>query len=244
MKLTTLRFRYLKYNLKRKIKAMIGTKVGKWFVIEEVKVEQKRKTVFRHYNCRCECGIIKIVRADGLRNGRSSQCRDCRNKSKYIDTQSMIGNKYGEWLVLESLVNKLGQRTLRCICKCGVERILTASILKLGKNHQCHLCNVTKHGYEGTPTYNTWRSMLMRCNNPKNHNYKLYGERGIKVCDRWLKFENFLKDMGEKPLGFQIDRTNNDGNYELENCKWVTPKQNSNNRRKRPVLWKKRNPQS
>jgi hypothetical protein len=216
---------------------MIGTQVGKWYVIEEIKVEQKRSAVFRHYNCRCACGIIKIVRADGLRNGKSSQCEECRKKERYINTESMVGNKYGEWTVLEALTNKTGQRTLRCKCKCGRERILTASILKLGKNNQCHLCNVTKHGYEGTPTYNTWRCMLARCNSSKNHNFNLYGGRGIKVCERWFKFENFLEDMGEKPLGLQLDRTDNNGNYEPGNCKWVTPKENSNNRRKRPVVW-------
>lgn len=216
---------------------MIGRKIGKWLVLEEVKLEQKRSAVFKHYNCKCECGIIKIVRADGLRNGKSSQCRECRNKERYIDTSTMIGKKYGHWTVLEAQKNKTGQRTLKCRCKCGTERILTASILKLGKNNQCHLCNVTKHGYEGTKTYNTWRCMLMRCTKKTNQNYKNYGGRGIKVCERWLKFENFLADMSEKPEGLQLDRTNNNGNYEPGNCEWVTPKQNSNNRRKRPIVW-------
>ncbi len=215
---------------------MIGTKVGKWLIIEQVKVPQKG-SVFRYYSCQCECGVLKNVRADGLRNGRSTQCEECRKRERYIDTSSMINQKYGEWLVLFEADRDKSSRKLVCRCKCGTERIIPASTLKLGKNKQCHLCNVTKHGYEGTKTYNTWRCMLMRCNKVTNHNYKLYGARGIKVCDRWLKFEKFLEDMGEKPEGLQLDRTDNNGDYEPGNCKWVTPRENSNNRRKRPVVW-------
>jgi hypothetical protein len=210
---------------------MIGKKIGKWSVLEEVKVEQKRSAVFRHYKCACDCGVIKIVRADGLRNGRSSQCSDCRKKEMFIDTDSMIGKKFDEWLVIEALTDKRRIRKVRCICKCGTERVISASVLKLKKNKQCHLCNVTKHGFEGSKTYNTWRCMTARCKSEKNDNYKSYGGRGIKVCDRWSKFEHFLEDMGERPEGLQLDRIDNNGNYEPGNCRWTTPKENSNNRR-------------
>jgi hypothetical protein len=73
--------------------------------------------------------------------------------------------------------------------------------------------------------------MKSRCLNPNRPNYYLYGGRGIKVCERWFDFTNFLEDMGEKPKGYQLDRINTDGNYEPNNCRWVTPKENSNNRR-------------
>lgn len=211
---------------------MIGTKVGKWLVIEEVKVEQNRTAVFKHYNCQCECGIIKIVRADGLRNGRSTQCSDCRKKERYIDTSLMVGEKFGKWLVLKELPGDKTQRKVLCKCECGKEIKKSASILKLGKSLQCHLCNVTKHGQEGGLTYNTWRCMMARCTNPRNHNYKNYMERGIKVCQEWHTFGNFFRDMGEKPKGLQLDRIDNNGNYEPNNCRWVTAKENSNNRRR------------
>ena len=79
-------------------------------------------------------------------------------------------------------------------------------------------------------TYNCWSNLKQRCNNPNNKDYKKYGGRGIKVCDRWLNsFENFLEDMGEAPEGMSIDRTNNDGNYEPNNCRWTTSETQSRN---------------
>jgi hypothetical protein len=74
--------------------------------------------------------------------------------------------------------------------------------------------------------------MITRCTNPKRPNFYLYGGRGIKVCESWLNsFENFLADMGLRPEAYQLDRINTDGHYEPNNCRWATPKENSNNRR-------------
>jgi hypothetical protein len=88
-------------------------------------------------------------------------------------------------------------------------------------------------GRQGTSTYYIWGAMIQRCTNPRNRDYPSYGARGITVCDRWHKFENFLADMGERPDGLSLDRIDNDGNYEPGNCHWATPVQQANNRRPR-----------
>lgn len=82
------------------------------------------------------------------------------------------------------------------------------------------------------PTYISWRSMRRRCNQPTHHRWGNYGGRGIKICERWSSFKNFLADMGERPDGTTLDRfPNNDGNYEPGNVRWATAIDQSNNRR-------------
>lgn len=80
-------------------------------------------------------------------------------------------------------------------------------------------------------TYNSWKGMKERCNNPKHRMFSYYGGRGIKVCRRWLRFKEFLMDMGIKPQGLQIDRIDPEKGYEPANCRWVTSSQNNANRR-------------
>jgi hypothetical protein len=86
------------------------------------------------------------------------------------------------------------------------------------------------HGKSRTPVYRVWQSMRNRCENPKDKRYHDYGGRGIRVCERWQKFENFYADMGES-MGLQLDRKDNDGNYCPENCRWATRQQQQRNRR-------------
>jgi hypothetical protein len=82
--------------------------------------------------------------------------------------------------------------------------------------------------------HTSWRCMKQRCLNPKNKNYRYYGARGIKVCDRWLhSFRNFLDDMSYKPgPEYTLDRKNTNGNYEPKNCRWATRKVQINNTRR------------
>jgi hypothetical protein len=88
-----------------------------------------------------------------------------------------------------------------------------------------------------TPTYQSWRHIFQRCYNPKHNAYNRYGGRGIKVCDRWLEsYENFLLDMGERPIGMYLDRIDNNGDYTPENCRWATPKEQARNKRNNHLL--------
>ena len=95
---------------------------------------------------------------------------------------------------------------------------------------------MTKHGHGRTgikrpSIYGCWINMKQRCFNENHPWFKLWGGRGITVCQRWLKFENFLADMGPKPEGLSIERINNDGNYEPGNCRWSTREDQDKNRR-------------
>ena len=83
-----------------------------------------------------------------------------------------------------------------------------------------------------TRTYKSWVKMLERCKNKKSNKYHIYGDRGISVCERWNKFENFYKDMGKRPDNMSIDRIDPDSGYCKENCRWATPKQQARNTRK------------
>jgi len=91
----------------------------------------------------------------------------------------------------------------------------------------------TKHGLRRTPEYAIWCTMKARCHNPNAKHYEYYGARGISVCERWRNsFANFIEDMGRRPFdGLSIERYNNDGNYEPNNCVWATKTEQSRNRR-------------
>jgi hypothetical protein len=90
-----------------------------------------------------------------------------------------------------------------------------------------------RHGYSypKTPTYTVWVNIRQRCLNPRSQAFHNYGGRGITICDRWLVFENFLTDMGEKPNDMEIERRDNDADYSPDNCIWATRKANGRNRR-------------
>jgi hypothetical protein len=85
-------------------------------------------------------------------------------------------------------------------------------------------------GGSDSRTYRIWAGMKQRCLNPKTTHYGYYGGRGIKVCERWMDYRNFLADMGEAPEGLSLDRINPDGNYEPGNCRWATDKVQANNK--------------
>ncbi|QHZ59820.1 HNH endonuclease [Alteromonas phage vB_AmeM_PT11-V22] len=131
-----------------------------------------------------------------------------------------------------------GVRKLDIICSCGnIQERLISNMRNRGTkgcNH-CTVNHINKskvtHGLSYHPLYKTYRGMIARCYHGNHPSYHRYGGRGIKVCDRWLEsFENFLKDVGEKPDNtYSLDRKDNEGDYEPTNCRWATQKQQCNN---------------
>lgn len=153
-----------------------------------------------------------------------------------------LGERYGRLLVTERAPNKSATDTnarWKCVCDCGRETVQYGQDLKRGKVISCGCWNDEKrykHGMAGTSVYHIWQQLHQRCENPKAPSYENYGGRGIKVCERWKSFDNFVADMGIRPDGYSIDRIDNDGNYKPSNCRWATTKQQLNNRRNNRVL--------
>jgi len=87
------------------------------------------------------------------------------------------------------------------------------------------------HGMSKTPIHNLWWGMVQRCTDKSRPAYRGYGGRGITVCERWMTFENFYEDMGDKPAGKSLDRIDNDLGYSKDNCRWATQKEQTNNMR-------------
>ena len=162
--------------------------------------------------------------------------------------KDLSGKRFGLLKVVRKTQKRAsgGSVVWSCVCDCGNVTDVSSGKLNSGHTISCGcykravssiVCSnlFRKHGHGRTGnisrTYSVWIHMLNRCNNPINSSYSNYGGRGIVVCERWRIYENFLKDMGEKPNGNTLDRIDNNGNYELGNCRWVTMKVQQNNKR-------------
>lgn len=163
---------------------------------------------------------------------------------------SMEGQRFRHLQVLhrtDDLIYPSGRPKVQwlCRCDCGREVPVQGAELRKGVRGSCgcrarqiagEACSTHGHtrNKEVSPEYRSWYSAMQRCNNPNNPQYNGYGGRGIKFCERWSKFTNFLADMGLKPSPkHSIDRyPNKDGNYEPGNVRWATASEQQRNKRK------------
>lgn len=145
----------------------------------------------------------------------------------------LTGNVFGEWTVLHRAVdNYKGHARWVCRCSCGEERTVLGGNLRRGKTVSCGHAARTQGGLwkDHVSEYDSWKQMHRRCYNSEAPYYSRYGGRGIMVSPRWHDFKLFLEDMGKRPFkGAELDRINNDGNYEPGNVRWATKQQNADN---------------
>ena len=165
----------------------------------------------------------------------------------FMRYEDLTGQKFGAWTVIKRMPSsKSGATKWLCKCDCGSEKEVFASNLKRGltvscgcKKNEMQSEKAKTHGMTNTRIYRLYRNIKNRCYNTKKDNYKWYGGQGIKMCDEWRdSFECFYKWAKENGYtdNLTLDRIDSKGNYEPSNCRWITIREQQNNRRDNVII--------
>lgn len=149
---------------------------------------------------------------------------------------NLVGTRFGKLTVIKKGGVTKPKKARLWVCRCDCDEIceVPSSVLRGGRKISCgcaHYESVATHGMSQTPTYNSWCLMVQRTTNKNHPRYSDYGGRGIHVCKRWLKFENFLADMGVMPAKHSIERVDVNKGYFKANCIWLPKVDQVRNRR-------------
>ena len=234
----------------------MGQRFGKLIVVEKAEdyISPKGKHESK-WLCKCDCGNEKIIRQSDLRSGRTKSCGRCKSYLKEQNTEKILYNRFkditgqtfGRLTALYRVgKNKQNNAVWHCKCQCGNETDVSLPALQNGKSLSCGCLKKekliernTKHGLTKTRIYKEWKAIKDRCYRPTHEYYEYYGGKGIQVCEEWKNnFDNFYGWAINN--GYQddltIDRKDNTKNYCPENCRWVTSKEQANNRTNNVVV--------
>jgi hypothetical protein len=218
-----------------------GQRFGRLTAIRYIKAEKK-------WECLCDCGTTKIVKTMLLRSGKTRSCGCLRREVVFekiarAKLKDRTGERYGRLIAVSYDGYRNSQAFWKCKCDCGNIVVVNTDSLRRGTTNSCGCLRkeitstrMLVHGHAKrqkgkSSEYMTWQAMKKRCLNSNDKSYTDYGGRGIKVCDRWMAFENFIRDMGPRPRGHSLERMDVNGDYCPENCKWIPISEQSKNQR-------------